>query len=648
MTFQTLKSSSISLAIFLFAAPAALAAAPAARVGARAVYDEVVETVVMFGGVTTPDAATGRAYEPDDTWEFDGTRWIRRFVQQAPPGRSSHVMVYDSNRDQSVIFGGRAGSDLLNDTWAYRGDWSNRNWVKIETPNAPAAREFAAAAFDAARDRIVLFGGRRFNDDKTQFVQLYDTWEFDGTTWTRVVESGPEVQQPLLAFDAARNELILMGNDGSRDLVTKMYTYDASARAWNAKTPDALPPCVNESSMTYDSDTQRVFLIGGVCVPTDTTKSSPTTEELWAWDGTNWTKVEDERILFRSTNAAFTYDAKWKSLVLFGGALAYTTSPRSDTNMYRDENWISPPFDVTSPSPRSLYAMASDPVNRVIWLFGGLGEDSFPVADLWKFQDGFWHRVEAENTPGCEGPVAAYDTNRSRLVVVCRDSETHEWDGEKWTKFENLKTKPESRRFSHLVYDQSLRKTVLYGGFNPAGDYLNKTWTWDGTAWTEVKSNKRPHFRALAAMWYDPTLRKTVLYGGIGRREREGRLERFSDIWSFDGSAWTELKPSAVPPTRYGAQIAVDPTTGRAILFGGLKLETENGIQKQVYANDTWEWNGSAWRQLQTEGAPPPRENAAMAWDYSGKGFIMFGGWAGYYLSDTWRFSDNRWTAFAE
>ena len=646
MSFQTLKRFTPFVALLILTVPAAMAAAPSARTGARAVYDPLVESVVMFGGQAQLDNATARAYELPETWEFDGTRWIRRFTDAAPPGRASHVMVYDSNRDQIVMFGGLANGELLNDTWVYRGDWFNREWVEIDAPNTPGVRQFAAAAFDPIRDRMIVFGGQQLNADRTQLVDLRDMWEFDGTTWTQILESGPDIRKPLLAWDDARGQLILLGHDS--DVRTKMYTYDAAATAWNEVTPEKLPPCINESGITYDFDKQLVLVAGGVCVPpSDPTQSSKTTDEMWAWDGTNWTHVVDDRIVLRTTNSAFAYDGRWKSVVIFGGNLAYSTVPQNDTMMYRDDNWIAPPNDLTSPAPRSLFAMASDPVNNVIWLVGGIS-DSATFSDLWKFEDGFWHHVSAEGMPVCNAPLASFDTDRGKLVLVCADSSTAEWDGTEWKTFSDLRTRPEERRLSHMVYDQQLKKTVLYGGYNVLGDYVNKTWTWNGSEWSEVKASKRPHYRALASMWYDPILRKTVLFGGIGRKDNEGRLERFNDMWSFDGSKWTEIKPATLPSTRYGAQVAVDPTTGRTILFGGLRLDREEELQKQVYANDTWEWNGSTWRQLDTEGAAFARENAGMAWDYERESFILFGGWSGYFLSDTWELRNNRWSVFAE
>ena len=72
-------------------------------------------------------------------------------------------------------------------------------------------------------------------------------------------------------------------------------------------------------------------------------------------------------------------------------------------------------------------------------------------------------------------------------------------------------------------------------------------------------------------MWFDPVLHKTVLFGGIGRPRPSDRLQRYNDMWSLDSTGWTQVKPTTLPNTRYGAQVAVDPRTGHAILFGGLR-----------------------------------------------------------------------------
>lgn len=647
MSFLTLKRTAI-LACAILATQSLSAADPAARAGARAVFNEATGTAILFGGTTSNDLGSGRNYALDETWEFDGTRWIRRYPENSPAGRSSHVMAYDSNRERIVLFGGTDGTKELTDTWVYE----DRNWRQLPTPNAPAGRVLSAMAFDPLRDRAVLFGGLRLSDDKKTQIKMFDMWEFDGTTWTRIMETGPEVETPLLVWDDAKDKLYLLGHVA--DVATRMYEYDPSARAWNNIALDAdrsKVPCISDSSVAFNTELQRIVVSGGVCIPADASKSSPTTEDIWSWDGENWSKLEVTNAAVRSTNAATFYDSVRKQLVIFGGFTAYTSTPRSTTAVHRDNVWhfVS---DSSSPAARSLFGIASDPVNNVVWMIGGINDNDF-LTDFWKFENGYWERVTAENGPDCASPNAAFDTDRARLVVVCADATVFEWDNAAWKKFAatDLKTRPVNRSFSAMVYDKNIKKTVLFGGMDLQADYQNKTWTWDGTTWTEVKpSNKnRAYARGLTAMWYDPILRRTVLYGGIGRKEREGRLERYNDMWSFDGSKWSEIKPSAVPPTRYGAQVATDLRSNKTILMGGLRLELdEKGINRQTYANDTWEWDGTTWRQLQPLTEAPRRENGGMAYDPAAGNIILFGGWSGFFHSDTWKFRDNIWTVFAE
>ena len=65
---------------------------------------------------------------------------------------------------------------------------------------------------------------------------------------------------------------------------------------------------------------------------------------------------------------------------------------------------------------------------------------------------------------------------------------------------------------------------------------------------------------------------------------------------------------------RYGAQVAVNPTTNHTLLFGGIRLDIDaNNNQVQVYANDTWDWDGTTWTKVNTALVPPARENAGIA-----------------------------------
>src|SRR4029079_7274306 len=153
--------------------------------------------------------------------------------------------------------------------------------------------------------------------------------------------------------------------------------------------------------------------------------------------------------------------------------------------------------------------------------------------------------------------------------------------------------------------------------------------------------------RALTTMWYDPTLKKTVIYGGVGRVTSLDRVVRLSDMWTFDGTGWTELKNVATPGQRYGAQAAVDPRNGHVILFGGLRVDgtEQDKNQVQVFANDAWEWNGSSWTKLTSARMPFARENGGLAYDPSRNEMVLFGGYSGFFLSDLWLLDENGWKA---
>lgn len=643
-----MKRSLLLIGALLLTAQALLASYPSARTQARMVYDPVTTHMILFGGFTDTDAGTKLVYDLNETWEFTGLRWVQRFPAHSPAARSTQGMVFDTARNRVVLFGGKAGTSTttttvkeFNDTWIYQND----DWTELNTPSAPAARQLPGMTYDPIRDRIVLFGGTfttKSADGRTTTVNPYfDTWEFDGTTWTQRATDGPHVAKPILQYDPSRNEIILLGLGDSSE--TLMYRYDPAAATWTKLTPAALPPCVNESATTFEPNTNKILLTGGSCT------TSSVAEETWEWDGTTWTKVDTHGT---EPNRVFGhvlgYDVARNVVVVYGGTVAFGL-PRSTTYLYGSTIWLASDQNGFAPGPRSLFAFTTDPVNNAVWLLGGTADDEIRD-DLWRYQNGQWSLIKADGAPAnCVTPNGVWDTARQKSVFVCASSEVFEWDGKTWTKptLTDTKNQPPARRFSSMVYDETLKKTVLYGGFNDT-NYIDETWLWDGTAWSRQKKNPAPS-RALASMWYDPVLKKTVLYGGIGRLTSLDRITRYSDMWSFDGTGWTDMTITATPGARYGAQTDVDPRTGHTVVYGGLRLDTSaTGVQTQVYADDTWEWDGTAWKQIATDVAPPARENGRIAWDPSRRELTLFGGWGGHLLADLWHYDGKTWSVFSE
>jgi len=643
------------IAVALFLSTTAFAAHPSARSYARMAFDRQDGVAVLFGGESLFDGGTRLSYDSDETWTWTGSRWIQRFPANHPQSRAAHAMVWDSNHSRVVLFGGRRAAtvpdglvSLLNDTWI----WDGGNWRQISTPNAPEPRQLFAMTYDSARDRVVLFGGSRFTSDGKAFEAVFDTWEFDGTTWTKIEVATPPVANfPLLAYDAKRNQVVLVGSDTS--VAPQMYFYDPAARAWNKKTfaaEEKFPPCVNDASMVYRATSETIVLVGGVCSIT-----TSTTDATWAWNGTTWTELEVTNPS-RATAQAITYDGLRDAVVTYGGFEAFSSIPSPNTLLFRNNEYRLA-LDEVRPSPRSLSAFRTDPVSNTVWLFGGLNELSSIYIDdfdrvtgngvMWGYKKGQWFALGVKDTPaGCAAPLAAYDIGRSKLVLNCSGSETFEFDGTAWASM-TPKHAPPTRRFAAMVYDETLKKTVLFGGFDGT-NYRNDTWTWDGTDWTEVKKD-RPTNRGVFSMWYDPLQKKTIIYGGLGRGSIDERITRYSDMYSFNGTGWSKLNVSTTPGARFGAQIAVDPRNGKLVLFGGLRHELDasnNNSPRLFFDNDTWIWDGAAssWTKLNPPLAPAARQNGMMAWDPAGQEIVLFGGYAALYYSDTWIFNGTTWS----
>lgn len=179
---------------YLFSSPG-----PAPEVRAYSTLTRVQRHAVLVGG--------GRAdggLLPVDAWRLSGVNWTR-LADPPLPARQRHVAVYDSRRDQLVVFGGRGASGPLGDTWLMSADGG---WRSLAASPAPSPRYGAAAAWEPVSGRCLVHGG-------TDGAQTFsDLWSFDGARWTLISASGPQRSGHALGFDPVTGKLILAGGDG--------------------------------------------------------------------------------------------------------------------------------------------------------------------------------------------------------------------------------------------------------------------------------------------------------------------------------------------------------------------------------------------------------------------------------------------------
>ena len=81
--------------------------------------------------------------------------------------------------------------------------------------------------------------------------------------------------------------------------------------------------------------------------------------------------------------------------------------------------------------------------------------------------------------------------------------------------------------------------------------------------------------------------------------------------------SWYQLSSANSPSGRDTHAITYDAAHGREVLFGGF-----NGN----YLNDTWLWDGTNWTQANPANSPSPRSNVEMVYDPATSNVVLFGG----------------------
>ena len=187
-------------------------------------------------------------------------------------------------------------------------------------------------------------------------------------------------------------------------------------------------------------------------------------------------------------------------------------------------------------------------------------------------------------------------------------------------------------RWAHaMAYDQIRDRTLVFGGRQVGGAYLGDTWEYNGLDWEQRSPANAPSPRQHTAAVYDLVNDEIVLFGG--RAQGNALL---ADTWTWDGVDWTLKTPATSPPARRDTTLAYDLARGRVVLFGG----RIGAFTSAAQINDTWEWDGTNWLQIQTANSPSPR-STPLTYDITRGRIVLFSGTS---ANDTWEYDGVDWT----
>ncbi len=589
---------------------------PGARSGAAS-WKDASGRLWLFGGYGY--GATGSGYL-NDLWKWDGTTWTWMSGSDAvdqpgtygtkglaapgnvPGARSGAVSFTDAGGTLWLLGGvgyGATGTGYLNDLWKWDGaSWTWSNGSNFAGPytqygsqgvpapgNTPGGRGNAVAWTDAS-GVLWLFGGigmRRGIGGMT----LGDLWRWDGTNWT------------------------WSGGDGE----SQSGTYGTRGVASPVNFPGWRSGAVSFTGGGGDR-----WLFGGYAATFDDT-SRGFLNDLWRWDGTNWTWMSGSN----DTDEFGTYGTK--------GVAAPTNVPGA-----RDG------------------AVSWTDAGGNLWLFGGSWHESIFVGDdpylflndLWRWDGTNWTWMSGSNVPSQLGTYGTKGIAAPGNVPGAREGA--------------------------VSFTDAAGSFWLFGGYGygaSGSGQLNDLWKWDGTNWTWVSGSSLPlalgtyGTKGVAAPDNAPGARAGAvsftdaagdfwLFGGYGRVATTwGRL---NDLWRWDGTNWTWMSGSSAQnqPGVYGTRgvagaentpgardeaVSWTDAIGNLWLFGGSGFAaTAGGL-----LNDLWKWNGTSWTWVAGSDTPnqpgtsgslriaapantPGARSGAVAWRDASGNPMLFGG----------------------
>lgn len=322
----------------------------------------------------------------------------------------------------------------------------------------------------------------------------------------------------------------------------------AQAPQWLLITPTNTPTSRRNAGMDWDQAGNRLLMFGGV-----TQTPSAVLADTWSYNG-QWTLLSSvtsnprwgHKLVRNTTN---------NRLMMFGGRSPTISGLASDTVEWTGTAWSTVPT-TGAPSPRFLYGMTFDRARGVYVLFGGRGFTA-TLGDTWEY---------------------APTTNT-------------------WTQ-RTLASSPTPREEMAMVYDASLQRVILFGGYDRDTDTIyGDTWTFDGSNWVDITPADpaaSPSARYRTQTVYDSARLRTVMFGGF-----DGTAIR-QQTFEFTGNVWSQVTttPPVVPPNATEAVHGYDPTRRRTVVFGGFGTTG--------FSSATYEFDGATTGFFSTFGSGCP------------------------------------------
>ncbi len=357
-----------------------------------------------FGEQVTVMETDGRRWARVQYGDAEGwieMKWLVNVHGPSPVFRGDHQMVYDSESDRIILYGGympfntllELDEVYLTDTWAY--DVNSNTWTQMAPAQTPPSGD-GTLAYDAQSDRVIWYLGDYFPSARGEGRETW-AYDYNTDTWIRMQpEASPRrLIGARMVYDGESDRIILFGGFDPTNLtgfnweyVAETWAYDYDSDTWTQMAPALSPPGMPFHTMAYDPELDRVVLVPAT--------SEETSDDTWLYDYNTdtWEVRPTPAGPLHRDHGAMVYADSIDRMILFGagplvGPASWITYPQHDTWTYdcADNTWsLLEPTEF--PSERAAHAMAYSPVADKVVLFGGGPDETLWFMDTWLYDPG--------------------------------------------------------------------------------------------------------------------------------------------------------------------------------------------------------------------------------------------------------------------